>query len=163
MKSLYTDHLHIDYLANYPQHIATLARWHQNQWHDISPQLSIDRRITFMSTHKNNASVPVTLIALDEEQVVGSASLIEDDMEDRPQYTPWLASVFVSPPFRAQGVATSLISGIIKQAEALNLPQIYLFTPDQSEFYANRGWEIIEQRQYHDVTVDIMICRLKTT
>ncbi len=160
MKSLSTDQLYIDYLANHPQHIVTLAQWHQNQWHDISPQLNLDKRIEFMSTHQNTASVPVTLIALNKKQPMGSASLIDNDMEDRPQYSPWLASVYVDPIFRAQGVASALISAIIQQAKALKLAQIYLFTPNQSEFYSRRGWEIIEHRHYHGVMVDIMIYRL---
>jgi len=160
MKSLSTDCLLIDYLANHPQHIATLAQWQQNQWHDISPQLNIDKRIEFMSTHKNTAAVPVTLIALNNGQLMGSASLIENDMEDRPQYSPWLASVFVAPAFRMQGIASALITAIIQQAEALELDQVYLFTPDESEFYLRRGWKMVEHRHYHGVMVDIMIYRL---
>ena len=161
MKSLSTDSLNIDYLAKHPHHIATLAQWHQQQWHDISPHLNTHKRIDFMSLHQNYAAVPITLIALNNNQLLGSASLILDDMEDRPQYSPWLASVFIAPECRKQGIATELISNIVQQAQLLNLTQIYLFTPDQAEFYARRGWHIIEQRQYHGVMVDVMIYRLK--
>lgn len=156
MKSLSTDHLSIDYLANQPQHIPTLAQWHQNQWHDISPHLDTHKRIDFMSTHQNKSAVPVTLIALNEHQLAGSASLIEDDMEDRPQFSPWLASVYVDPAHRNRGIATQLISAIIQQAQSLDLTDIYLFTPDQGSFYLKRGWQVIEKRHYHGVTVDIM-------
>jgi len=160
MKSLSTDHLSIDYLPNHPQYIVTLAQWHQQQWHDISPHLDIDKRIALLSTHHNESAVPVTLIALQNNQLLGSASLIEDDMEDRPQYSPWLASVYVDPSYRNQGAASALISDIIAQARLLGLPRIYLFTPDQTEFYAKRGWEIIEHRHYHGTTVDIMSYQL---
>jgi len=81
-------------------------------------------------------------------------------MEDRPQYSPWLASVYVDPDYRKQGVASTLISDIIAQARLLGLPRIYLFTPDQAEFYTKRGWEIIEHRHYHGTTVDIMSYQL---
>ena len=156
MKSLSADHLTIDYLANYPQHVATLAQWHQQQWHDISPHLDTDKRISLLSAHHATAAVPVTLIALQLNRPIGSASLVENDMQDRPQYSPWLASVYVAPGHRQQGVASILISDIITQARTLDLTQIYLFTPDQSAFYAKRGWQTIERRHYHGTTVDIM-------
>ena len=156
MKSLLTDHLCIDYLANHPQHIATLAKWHQQQWHNISPHLDTNKRISHLSAHHNVAAIPVTLIAQQQNQLIGSASLVEDDMQDRPQYSPWLASVYVDPAYRQQGIASTLISDIITQARLLELPQIYLFTADQSEFYAKRDWKTIEHRHYHGVTVDIM-------
>ena len=114
-----------------------------------------------METHADKAAVPVTLIAIDQHRLMGSASLVADDMEDRPQYSPWLASVFVAPAYRKQGAATTLISSIINQAQSLDLSKIYLFTPDQTLFYASRGWEVIEQRFYHGVTVDIMSYQLK--
>lgn len=160
MKSLSTDHLLIDYLANHSQHIATLAQWHQKQWHEISPHLNLEKRIQFMSNHPDNASVPTTLIALVKNKLAGSASLIEDDMDDRPQYHPWLASVFVEPAVRKQGIGSTLISAILQQAQALKLTRIYLFTPDQSKFYSQQGWEVIEHRRFHGSMVDIMIYRL---
>ena len=161
MKSLPTNSLRIDYLANHPEHIITLAQWQQQQWHDISPQLNTEKRIAFMSTHTNKAHVPVTVIALNNHHLMGSASLIEDDMEDRPQYTPWVASVYTAPAYRKQGAATALLSELIQQASSLKLAQIYLFTPDQTDFYKQRGWQVIEHRHYHGVMVDIMTYHLK--
>ena len=104
----------------------------------------------------------MTLIALDSENPLGSACLLENDMPDRAQYSPWLASLYVDPAHRKQGLATRLISDIIKQAQLLGLNCIYLFTPDQAEFYAKRGWKTIEQRQYHGVNVDIMSYLIRT-
>ena len=37
-------------------------------------------------------------VATCEQTVIGTASLIECDMETHPEWSPWLASVYVAAP-----------------------------------------------------------------
>ena len=150
----------IDYLANHPEYIPVLAHWQQKQWFYISPHLTTQKRIDFMQNHPARASVPTTCIALTENDLMGSASLVENDMEDYSDFGPWLASVYVTPKYRNQSAATTLIDNIANQARQLNYHELYLFTTDQDNFYARRGWETIKRTRYHDELIDIMLLKL---
>ncbi len=146
----------IDYLANHQQHIPALALWQQNHWFNISPHLTTQKRINFMKDHPARAHIPTTCVALLNNELMGSASLVDNDMEDYADYGPWLASVFVAPEYRKRGVATALIKKIISQCRQLGYNRLFLFTPDQYDFYAQRGWKSFHQTRYHYELVDIM-------
>ncbi|MEJ7011468.1 GNAT family N-acetyltransferase [Sinorhizobium meliloti] len=35
--------------------------------------------------------------------------MIENDLDDRPQYTPWIAALWVEPDMRRRGIAAKLM------------------------------------------------------
>lgn len=145
-----------DYIGHHPQHIPTIAEWHQQQWHHISPHLTTELRIQQYASYASGASIPCCIIALIDGRPAGSASLVEDDMETRPDLGPWLASVYVDSPYRQQGIASQLIERLLEIARQCYIPRLYLFTPDQRDFYARRGWQFMESCMYHNEPVDIM-------
>lgn len=149
------------YLGEQPQHIETIARWHQSQWQHISPQHSVESRVRLYSTYSNSPDIPFCLLATQQGQPMGSASVVEYDMESHSQLTPWLASVYVHPTFRQQGIATELIRRCIELARQGSAERLYLFTPDQAAFYQKRGWQPLEHCLYHNEPVDIMFYPLK--
>lgn len=150
-----------DYIGQYPQHIPTIAQWHQDQWQHISPHLTTSLRIKEYSAYANGPAIPSCILAFIDNQPAGSASLVTSDMETRPDLSPWLASVFVSPQFRGHGIATQLIEKCLSDARQLNIKSVYLFTTDQMHFYQRRGWKLLESTTYHGENVDIMSYDLK--
>ncbi|MGH0283482.1 GNAT family N-acetyltransferase [Sinorhizobium meliloti] len=44
--------------------------------------------------------------------------MIENDLDDRPQYTPWIAALWVEPDMRRRGIAAKLMEAARKQASA---------------------------------------------
>jgi len=150
-----------DFIGNYPQHIPLVAQWHQNEWHHISPHLTTPLRIAQYSKYSNSPAIPSCIIALMNDQPVGSASLVGSDMDTHPHLHPWLASVFVDKAYRRQGIATALIEKCIDNAHHLGIDTLYLFTPDQTSFYQKRGWKVIESCIYHNEKVDIMAYSVK--
>lgn len=145
-----------DFIGHQPQHIPTIAEWHQREWHHISPHLTTPLRIKEYSGYASKSTIPCCLIAMLDGQPAGSASLVEDDMETRPDLGPWLASVYVDKPFRQQGIATQLIQQLLDIARQCKIHKLYLFTPSQRDFYARRGWQHLESCIFHDEHVDIM-------
>jgi GNAT superfamily N-acetyltransferase len=55
-----------------------------------------------------------TFVLFEESRPVGTASLAHEDLETRPDLTPWLAGVYVEPAFRGRGHGTALV----RQVEA---------------------------------------------
>ena len=77
---------------------------------------------------------------------LGSAFLIQSDMEERPQYSPWVAAVWVEAAKRRRGVGRALIAEAAKTAGSLGYRAAYICCwPDLEGFYSRIGWQIMEQ------------------
>ena len=148
--------IHYDYLGQHPEHIPTIAQWHQNEWCKISPQLTTQLRIDLYSGYDAKPGIPCCILALINDKPAGSASLVLSDMDTHTHLSPWVASVYVHSEFRNQGIASRLLELCIENAIKAGIQKLYLFTPDQTNFYLKRGWKQIESTMYHGEHVDIM-------
>ena len=152
----------IDYLAEHLEFIPVLAKWHQEQWSHLNPSRSIADRIKELEQSASKNQVPITFVAISGGVLLGSASLVEHDMDSREDLSPWLASVYVAPPNREQGVGSSLVKYVVDEAQNLNIETLYLFTPDQQQFYARLGWSTLEHIEYRGEKETIMCLQLRS-
>ena len=148
--------MRIAYLADHPDWIPTLARWHQAQWNYLDAGVSVEQRMACLRTHLGRRQIPTTFVALDSGTLLGSASLIAHDMDTRMDLWPWLASVYVAPAHRRHGVGTALVRRAVEEARALEVGRLYLFTPDKEGFYARLGWSVLERIAYRGYQVVVM-------
>ena len=148
-------------LRDKPELIETLARWHQDEWSTLNPGETLKQRISRMQPFLNDELIPTTYIAFDDI-LYGSAAIVENDMDDRTDLAPWLASVFVIPEHRNQGVGTALVGHVMQQAKQNNIDKLYLYTPDREAFYHKLGWRHIAAAHYHGHDVTIMEADLTT-
>jgi GNAT superfamily N-acetyltransferase len=140
--------MQISYLADYPQYLPTVAGWIFDEWGWEMPGSTLEGIRAEFSLHLNRDCIPLTLLALVEQQPVGTASIFRHDMDIRMDLTPWLAAVYVAPEFRGQAIGSQLVRGIEAAAIRLQLERLYLFTPDQEAFYARLGWSVLEKVEY---------------
>ena len=117
------------YLGEQAHLIPTIAQWHQDEWHNISPNLTTDLRINEYSSYPCKPNIPMCILATVDGKAAGSASLVLSDMDTHPELSPWLASVYVSSDYRCQGIATELIQQCINNARLLGIEKLYLFKP----------------------------------
>ena len=148
--------MRIEYLADHPALVPTLARWHQGQWSYLSPGRTIAQRETALQAHLRPAQIPTSVVALSEDTLLGGAALISHDMDTRMDLSPWLACVYVAPEYRRQGVGTALVQRVVHEARALGVDTLHLFTPDKEAFYARLGWSVIERTRYCGCQVVVM-------
>jgi GNAT superfamily N-acetyltransferase len=148
--------MQIDYLANHPHFIPTLARWTYQEWHHLRPGDSVERRIERLRTESNGSPIPTVVVAFDGAELFGSAKLVVSDMDTRPELTPWLAGVFVTPRHRRRGIGAALVRRVMDEARHLGIPRLYLYTPSAAPFYAKLHWSMFEQTKYRDKDVAIM-------
>jgi N-acetylglutamate synthase-like GNAT family acetyltransferase len=150
--------MQIKYLADCPDCLPVLARWHHQEWLCYNPGDSLAKRIERMREHLGRRRVPTTFVALSDTdgQPLGSAALVAHDMSTRMDLTPWLASVFVAPEYRRRGIASALVRRVVQEAADLGVPRLFLFTPDQQNLYARLGWQTIERAQYMGEAVVVM-------
>lgn len=148
--------MRIAYLTDYPQHIPTLAAWHQAQWGHLNPGSTTQQRSERLRQHSEQPGIPTTLIAIEEDILLGSASLVENDLTTHPHLSPFLASVYVAPAYRRRGIASALVRQVVDEAQQLGVTTLYLITPDQQRLYAHLGWSPLEQVYYRGEQVTLM-------
>jgi N-acetylglutamate synthase-like GNAT family acetyltransferase len=148
--------LTIEYLADHPDALPTLAQWQHEEWGHFRHGDTIDKRKARLQGFCNRDRIPLTVIALDDGEVVGSASLILHDMETRMELTPWLAAVFVGEQYRRKGIGAELVRRIMAEAGKLDVPLLYLYTVHSERFYAALGWVLHEYTTYREQNVAIM-------
>jgi N-acetylglutamate synthase-like GNAT family acetyltransferase len=88
----------------------------------------------------------------------GSVSLLADDLPECPQLSPWLASLFVRADRRRLGLGGRLLEAAVAEARRLGVARLYLFTPHHEEYYAARGWSLVERASASGQPVAVM-CR----
>ncbi|WP_017446023.1 GNAT family N-acetyltransferase [Gayadomonas joobiniege] len=146
----------ISNLINCPQHLPQLARWHHAEWGYLNPERTFAQRIAEMQADLQQAFVPSTWVCLLNEFPIGSASLIVNDMDSHPELSPWLASVYVHPQYRNQGIGSTLVKHLMVQAKRRGLTDLYLFTPDAEAFYLKLDWVLLSRELYRDEPVSLM-------
>ena len=154
--------LHIVPLADHPEALPQLAAWHQAEWGFLHPGGTVVEVAEELRGHLGSAPIPTTFVALVDGEVVGSASLIEDDLPERPDLGPWLASLYVAPDYRRQGIGSDLAERVVEEAAKLGLPTLYLFTFDREDYYARLGWQRLGSESCHGHPVVVMTRRPRT-
>jgi predicted N-acetyltransferase YhbS len=86
------------------------------------------------------AEVPIGLIAFLDGTPAGTISLVESDLDEREDLSPWIAGLLVFPDFRNKGVGSALLQSLMDIAKLIGLETIYLYT-DKPDFYEKFGWK----------------------
>jgi GNAT superfamily N-acetyltransferase len=110
-----------------------------------SKGVSLEQVATGLSEIASNETFPFAIVAHDGVRYVGSALGIASDMDERPEYTPWVAAVWVEPQYRGQNIGRALVSHA-EETLRRSFPRVYLCArPERHAFYARQGWQPIEQ------------------
>jgi GNAT superfamily N-acetyltransferase len=137
-----------DSLARHPEWIATLARWHFDQWGILTGSETLGQYRAVLDEYSRGATIPCVLVAFKEE-LLGSVSLVPCDMEIRADRTPWLAQLFVTPRHRRRGAGATLVHAALSHARQCGFQRLHLYTSGTlPDFYERLGWVIDERVQY---------------
>lgn len=97
-----------------------------------------------------------TFVLFDQDRPVGTAGLVREDLETRPDLTPWLAAVFVEPGFRGRGYAAALVRQVEACARSASVPILWLYTVSAEPLYARLGWQRVGLERDRDQEVVLM-------
>ena len=129
-------------LSNHMAYSDTFASWlHEQFAYEFATQALIDWQREFKNGQSNGSWQ--TVIALENEQLLGGAALARNDLPERPELGPWLACVFIAPSARQRGLAEQLIAEVCGIAQRSGHKRLYLHTHDRRDYYAKRGWEYV--------------------
>jgi GNAT superfamily N-acetyltransferase len=92
------------------------------------------------------SALPFALVAHQGADFVGISTVIVSDLADRPDYSPWVATVWVEPDFRNRQVGRALVARAVRDAFALGFDPVYLCARRELDnFYAGLGWSPVER------------------
>ena len=146
----------LELLADHPELCPTLARWRWEEWGHLTPDRPLQQWIERLTEHMHRDHIPLTVIAFDENQPAGLASLVFHDMDTRKDISPWLAGLLVAPAFRGRGHGAALVNAIEEKAAGLSVETLFLYTNSAQGLYEKLGWEQIEREPYRGREVVIM-------
>ncbi|OEO25565.1 GNAT family N-acetyltransferase [Pseudomonas sp. J237] len=138
--------IEMDWLVSHMQHSDRLAQWLYEQFSYEYAGQSLDEWQAEFADGQTNGDW-LTLIAHEHGQLLGSAALATNDLQQRADLGPWLACVYVAPHARGRGLAAELVARICATAQAQGVERLYLHTHDRRDYYAARGWTALESFQ----------------
>ena len=148
--------MEIKYLADEKEYIPQVIDWLYGQWghnYEYGKKVWTER----VNNRLNKKEVPTTFVALKDDEILGTASLIKYDMDTRKDLTPCLADVYVDPDWRGQQIASKLVKRVLKEAEDIGHSKLYLYTREAEGLYEKLGWKVIERIDYYGDNVPIML------
>jgi len=146
-------------IADAKQHWQRAAELSVNEWKEIFTEDSVQTYLDLYGKAGTYAGRFVeTYVALSaEDELIGMATLVDDDeLPNAPEPGPWLAAVLTLPKHRSLGVASALIHQVIRRAHALGHANLYLYTSDQQEWYAKKGWIPARETELNGIAHTVM-------
>lgn len=84
-------------------------------------------------------SLPQWYALADGGEIVAGCGLITNDFISRMDLTPWLAALYVEPPYRSMGLGGRLVRHCLRETERLGYGNLYLCT-DHVGYYEKYGF-----------------------
>jgi GNAT superfamily N-acetyltransferase len=150
--------MHFELLADRIEAVPIVARWYFDEWGHRVPDSTFEKTCASIEAALDRDRLPLPLLALEGERVVGVAELKPHEMLSiYPEKTPWLGGVFVSPEARGKGIASQLALRIAAIASSRGVERLYLQTTAlDGGLYGRLGWQPIEQVFYRGLDELVM-------
>jgi len=88
------------------------------------------------------SGLPLHLVGIENEQVIGIASIIStDEVTGWKDQGWWLANVLVLAGHRDQGVGHLLVANAIEIAKSSHARELHLVTDTAVDWYLRQGWK----------------------
>ena len=137
-------------LAQYPTYIDQISAWFFEEWGGGIEERTFEQFSEDLNERMNIDKLPVAFVALASGDLIGTASLICNEISSLPRYKHWLASVFVAPEHRRQGWGTKIVRTAVQIAPRYGIDKLFLYTHNHIDFYQQLGWQYVETVQYRN-------------
>ncbi len=142
--------------------ISLLARWHYKQWGDLTGASTESDYKALLFGNASTRGLPLTLIAMSRDRLLGSVNIVDCDMDIRSELKPWLAQLYVDSPERGRGIGSALVHAAVERSRKLGFGFLYLYTSGTlPAFYERIGWTRRETVHYKEKDRTVMEISLK--
>ena len=137
-------------------HVKKLAKWHHREWKELYWDWDIDFYICELRSQIGDEQVPYTWVCMSDNKIVGSVSIINDDLKSHAHLNPWIGNLYVKKSYRNQGIGTSLLKFAMAKAVNWDISPIYLFSTHHVEFFTRHDWQVVETFKHNDKDITIL-------
>jgi predicted N-acetyltransferase YhbS len=143
-------------LGTQARHAEPLAALHAAEWGHHYAGWDAATVLAEFAVQHSDGRLPTTLVAVAGETLLGSVSLIFDDLPGWEHLNPWLASFYVLPGYRRQGIGGQLLRAAEETLRTQGNSTAYLFTEARANYFAAHGWLNYRETRVVDLPVMIM-------
>ena len=139
----------------------TVASWVMEEWRHMFPDDTVDWYLDVWSqASRPHSGAPHAVIAVDGEDIVGTASVVVDDeLPDAEEPGPWLALTWVRPDRRRRGIGTAMVRDLMRRCP----DGLWLYTESESAWYESMGWQRVRESSVNGVAVTVMSWRSRAS
>ena len=148
--------MRIELLADHPEHVETLARWHCEEDGRADDPQWLDFWRRQLQSECGRECIPIAFVALDDGDAVGGITLVESNMSSQPDLSPWLAGTFVHPSRRGEGIGVALVEHAVARAREFGVARLYLYTERARGLYEKLGFRHLWDEVYEGEPVAVM-------
>jgi len=150
----------IDFLADHPDTIPTLAKWFRDQWPDYYADWSQAEMEKDFLEDTSRDRLPCRLVAFESGELVGTVILRDSNTETLPEFQPELGGLYVMESHRGHGVGTELVRAGMKLAIEQGYKMIYATTVNAAGILERLGWEFVKMIAHGDEQLNLYQCKL---
>ncbi len=156
-------YMEISLLADYPHKAPQIAKWYFEEWASHVPNVTEKMVLEDISQKALNRTVPMSLVAIENEILVGVLELKLRENKHYPEYEHWVGGVFVASQYRGKGIAQKLLTEAKKIATSFDLGQLYLQCESHNVgLYRGLGFDALHQSGSNGRQTTIMTWRAAT-
>ena len=146
----------ISRLSEVPALAPPLASAHAQEWAHLYADWSREVALADFQMETESRDLPVTWVIHQQgKTLMGSISLVKDDLPNFPELNPWLASLLVFPEFQGQGLGRILVQKALDALRHHQYRHAFLFTEDKVPFFSKFNFSAhgLANAQGHEVTI----------
>jgi N-acetylglutamate synthase-like GNAT family acetyltransferase len=133
-----------------------IADYHQEEWAHLNDGETLEERKVRMQSYLSDNFVPSMYVAKNGDEIIGTAAIVECDLDTKSHLTPWMASIYVFPEHRKKGYSKKLVTHIMEQAKENDIDKLYLYTEDADGLYEKLGWNTISKEKFLNQNIIVM-------
>ncbi|ADU70451.1 GNAT family N-acetyltransferase [Pantoea sp. At-9b] len=139
-------------LNEVPQFAEQITDW---LWQAFGTGTTREFYASIVQSSLNGADFPITFVALDAGQAVGTVGFWRCDLISRQDLYPWLAALYIDESARGQGVSQALQQHVIHYARQRGYNRLWLWSTFAG-YYERFGWQFVEEAlEYPDTRVRV--------
>ena len=146
------DKLRIELLADHPEALPILKELFESEWELYYGVAGPGNAESEIKESASRTGLPITLVAILDGNICGTAALKMESVTTYPDYFPWLAGLLVAPAYRRQGIGEQLIVAIELLAKKLGYKEIYVGADEKSGMSEitldKRNWKFVDKSDY---------------
>ena len=103
----------------------------------------------------------IRLLYDDQKELLGFYCFSDFAIDDYQQVPIWLTYLYVKPDYRQQDLGSLLFNEALTQARSFNIPQLFILTDKQTQYYQKLGCQNVDICHFHGRLLHIMCSSLR--